>query len=352
MTTLVAEARVAETDAASLVERLLTHMADKTMGDLRPVCFPDAGRVEYPWGHAVLTAAGGELLLRAEAREERHLGILKFIVVTRLEEIAREAAAGVVWRGDGCDAATLPGFRELRLLGHHDVTPHVRRLTFSGSDLSVYDSDSMHVSLLFPPEGLVVLEWPLPGRDGRTVWPPDERRPASRIYTIRSVDVARGTVDIDFVRHIGTGVASGFAERAREGDIIGCTGPIGRKIPDVDFYLLVGDETAIPAMARILAKLPRMAKGFAFIEIDDPAEQQYLRCDAAVDIRWLYRKGAAAGTTTLLEDAAKAVALPAQHSMFAWAGTEAVTARALRTHWRSELGMTTEQSLATAYWRR
>jgi NADPH-dependent ferric siderophore reductase len=38
--------------------------------------------------------------------------------------------------------------------------------------------------------------------------------------------------------------------------------------------------------------------------------------------------------------------------MFAWAGTEAIAARALRTRWRSELGMTTEQSLATAYWRR
>ncbi len=55
-------------------------------------------------------------------------------------------------------------FRELRLVKWRDITPRIRRLTFSGADLAVYDSGSMHVSLLFPPEGLAKPEWPRPGR--------------------------------------------------------------------------------------------------------------------------------------------------------------------------------------------
>lgn len=350
MSTLIAEARVAGTDAAAIASRLLEHM--KSAGNFQPVCFPEAGRAEFPWGRAFMTADDGELLLRAEAQEERYLGIVKFLVVTRLEEIAREAAANVVWRGDGCDARALPGFRELRLHGCRDATPHVRRLTFRGEDLRPYDSASMHVSLLFPPDGIAEPEWPVPGADGRTVWPPDDKRPAARIYTIRSLDVARGTVDIDFVRHVGTGIASGFAERAERDALIGCTGPIGRKIPDAGFYLLVGDETAIPAIARILEKLPVSAKGAALIEADNADERQFFACKADIDIRWLYRDGAPAGTTALLEDAAKSVTLPRDEQLFAWAGAESATARALRSYWRGELGLTTEQSLAVGYWKR
>jgi NADPH-dependent ferric siderophore reductase len=240
-----------------------------------------------------------------------------------------------VWRGDGCDAKVLPGFRELRIDSHRDVTPHVRRLTFRGDDLRPYDSDSMHVSLLFPPEGIAEPEWPRPAADGRTVWPPDDRRPAARIYTVRALDVVRGTMDIDFVRHAGTGIASGFAERAAGNALIGCTGPIGRKIPDADFYLLVGDETAIPAIDRILEKLPASTKGVALIEADNADERQFLACKADIDIRWLHRDGAEAGTTTLLEDAARSVTLPRDRKIFAWAGVESATARALRSHWHA-----------------
>src|SRR5262245_20861008 len=130
MSILTAEARVAGADAAALASRLLEHM--KSAGNFQPICFPETGRAEFPWGRAFMTADAGELLLRAEAQEERYLGIVKFLVVTRLEEIAREAAADVVWRGDCCDAKVLPGFRELRLDGCRDITPHVRRLTFRG----------------------------------------------------------------------------------------------------------------------------------------------------------------------------------------------------------------------------
>jgi NADPH-dependent ferric siderophore reductase len=50
--------------------------------------------------------------------------------------------------------------------------------------------------------------------------------------------------------------------------------------------------------------------------------------------------------------AEKVTTLPRDKSVFAWAGVESATARALRTHWRSDLGLTTEQSLAVGYWKR
>lgn len=140
---------------------------------------------------------------------------------------------------------------------------------------------------------------------------PQEAWPVLRTYTIRWVDVAQGELAIDFVVHGpggGEGVAGPWAVRARPGDVIHLRGPNGGYAPDpaADWHLFVGDEAAIPAIATSLAALGPDDRAVAFIEVDGEDDELPLRTDADLEVHWLHRRTAVAGTTTLLDDAVRA----------------------------------------------
>ena len=350
MTNLVAEARIKTLAAQAHIVRLCEDLA--RFENLGATISPETGRAEFRFGAAQMIAESDALVLRVEASNEDSLLNLKSILAFRFEELAAEENPEIIWEGDGCDATVLPGLREMRVLASHDVTPHMRRITLRGEDLARFDSHSSHIALLIPPAGIAVPEWPLPGRNGRMLWPPEPRRPTSRVYTIRNIDAAAGIMDVDFVLHGDEGIASAWAMRAQPGDIVGILGPVGRQIPEADWYVLACDETGIPAIARILEKLPAGVRGHAFIEVADAAEEQRLRCNAAIETKWLHRNGAEAGTTTLLQDSVRATAWPSGGRVFAWVGAEGATARALRSYLREERGLDRSQHLGVAYWNR
>jgi NADPH-dependent ferric siderophore reductase len=239
----------------------------------------------------------------------------------------------------------------MRVLRIADVTPHMRRITLAGENLQRFASGGLHVRLLFPKESAAP-GWPVTGEDGRPSWPGE--RPDIRVYTIRRIDVEAGEVDIDFVLHEGDAMpGAGFAARAKAGDVVGMTGPGGGSVGDADWYLLAGDETALPAISRILEQLPPEKTAIVRIEVADRFEEQPLRSAAHTDIRWLHRDGAEPGCTTLLADAVRAVRWPdAGERVFAWAGCEHASFRAIRSYLREERGLTRPEHLVVAYWRR
>lgn len=309
------------------------------------------GRIELADGLGIglLESSPAALRMKAEARTEQGLSILKFLLSLHVEEVAAAEKPDVVWTGHGCDLDVLPGFREMTVLRAQDITPHVRRITLAGKDLTRFDCDSLHVRLLFPPEGLAEPEWPRPGRNGRPVWPPEGRRPAQRVYTIRRIDAEAGEMDIDFVMHAVPGIASGWAAKARAGTIVGLIGPGGREMAPTDWVLLAGDETAIPAMARILETLPSATTGLALIEAEDVNEMQDLVHPPGVVLRWLFRNGLEAGRNSRLADAVEAVEWPQSGTTYGWIGAEDATAKRIRAHWR-EKGIDKGRSLAVGYW--
>jgi NADPH-dependent ferric siderophore reductase len=345
--TFVAEVRVRSTNAQGDIARLCAELETK---DPRAVCKPEVGRADFPWGAATMRAEMDTLVVRAEAPDQDKLSMMKFIMATRLDEIAVQDKPQIVWTGDGTELKTLPNFSEMRVTRWRDVTPHMRRITLAGGDnIERFVSDSVHVRVLIPPKGLAVPEWPMPGPDGRPKWPADDKRPASRLYTVRSVDLAKGEIDVDFVLHETAGIASGWATNITEGSVVGITGPGGRKIPgDAGWYLLAGDETAIPAMSRMLERFPADAKGIALIEVEDGREEQKIESKSQIEIRWLHRNGAAPGNNTLLEDAIRATKLP--EKAFCWIGAEQQVVRAVKDYWRNDLKLANEDTYAMAYW--
>lgn len=249
---------------------------------------------------------------------------------------------------------TLPALAEVVRVT--DITPRMRRVTFGGEGAALYAADPTRVpniKISFPDPETGEFDLPWFDEDGVRFRSPDAKR-LVRTYTVRRLDPVAGEFDIDFVRHGDEGLASAWAERARPGSLLGALGGGGVVAAEADWYLIVGDETALPAIGRMLEGLPASAGGKAFIEIADDAERQDLRTDSQVEVVWLSRNGAPAGTTTLLTDAVADVVPPTEGDprVFAWVGAESRVAVWMRRHLRDGLGLDRKQTLVIGYWRR
>jgi NADPH-dependent ferric siderophore reductase len=240
--------------------------------------------------------------------------------------------------------------RLLEVAAVTDLTPRLRRIVLRG-DLGGFASAAPddHVKLIFPRAGEDRPRLPELGPNG--LRRPDGDAAPMRDYTPRAFDVPAGTLTIDMVVH-GDGPASAWAAAAQPGALVGQAGPRGSRVAsdDFDWWLLAGDETGLPAIARRLEELPAGARATVLIEVDGPAEELPLDTGADLRLTWLHRAGAPAGTTDLLENAIRDLALPPGDG-FAWIGCEAATARRLRTHLRDDRGLPKAYTKITGYWR-
>jgi NADPH-dependent ferric siderophore reductase len=172
------------------------------------------------------------------------------------------------------------------------------------------------------------------------------------VYTIRRLDTARGTLDIDMVLHTdGDAPGSTWAETAKPGDRVGVMGPGGGNPPHADWYVLAGDETAVPVIARLAEAAPKGQRIIAIIEVADAAEEQAISSQADVTMTWLHRNGARAGSTDLLEHALRGMDWPTVGEGYALVGCEHRAARAIRRYLLDERGMARSSVNAAGYWR-
>ncbi|CCG05351.1 siderophore-interacting protein [Blastococcus saxobsidens] len=231
-----------------------------------------------------------------------------------------------------------------------DVTPSVRRVTLSGEPAAVAAAGPT-VNLLVPRVGDPAPRWPHVQRDGRIVWPQGSHGVALRSYTARRQDPAAGEVDIDFVLH-GDGPAASWAAAAQPGALLGVAGAASLADRPARWLLLAGDETALPAISRLLAAAAPETLGAAYLEVAGPEEEQALVAPPGIALHWLHRGATAPGESTLLVDAFAALDRPEGEDVFAWVGAESATVRAIRADLRGRWGLGRSQHHAIGYWRR
>jgi NADPH-dependent ferric siderophore reductase len=238
----------------------------------------------------------------------------------------------------------------LRVATVTDVTPSVRRVVLTGTPEAVLAAGPT-VSLLVPREGEDAPRWPQVAKDGRIVWPDGAHGVSLRSYTARRQDPSAGEVEIDFVLH-GDGPAASWAAAAVPGAVLGVAGGGSLGERAAGWLLLVGDETALPAISRILAAADPTAVGVALIEVAGPEEEQPLPAPEGVAVRWLHRDGVVPGESTLLADAVAALEPPDAADVFAWVGAESAAVRTVRADLRGRWGLGRAQHHAIGYWRR
>lgn len=233
------------------------------------------------------------------------------------------------------------------------LTPNMVRVTFAGEELAGFHSGAHddHVKVFFPRVGEALPILPTLSAEGR-VLVDENARPIARDYTPRRYDAAAGELDIDFALH-ETGPASDWARKAKPGDAIGIAGPRGSFIvpDDFDWYLFIGDETALPAIARRLEELRPDARVHVIAEIADAAEEQYLPRRSGTALQWLHRGALTAGDNPLLMDAVIALQLP-QGDGYVWIAGESLTAKRLREQFIGFHKHPKAWLKASGYWKR
>jgi NADPH-dependent ferric siderophore reductase len=237
---------------------------------------------------------------------------------------------------------TAPLLHDVEVARVRRLTPRLVRITLAGPTLARFaDAGPDQRFKLFLPRGDQDRPTLPDGDDWFARWRamPDEVRPIMRTYTIRRLDPAAATIDVDFVLHDEApgrpvGPAAAWASRARPGDRVGVSASRAefRLDPAAGWHLLVGDETALPAIAAILARLPTGTSVHAYVEVADAGEELPLETAADATIRWVHRGTAVpAGTGTALATALGAAALPAGTPQ-AWIAGERDLVKGVRRH--------------------
>ena len=226
-----------------------------------------------------------------------------------------------------------PKRRTLRVLTLLDITPHMRRIVFTSPELADFSS---------------------PGPDDHIkIFVPDASEPggvAMRDYTPRAFDPVARTLVIDFALH-ETGPATNWARNAHPGATLQIGGPRGSVVvpDDFDHYLLIGDETALPAIGRRIEALRPGVPVTALMVVDGPEEVQTFETAARLTPAWVFRRGSSADDATLLREALAGWHAPAGDG-YVWIAAEAAVARAVRDYMLTERAHPKEWLKSSGYW--
>ncbi|KUJ67186.1 FAD-binding protein [Streptomyces albus subsp. albus] len=238
-----------------------------------------------------------------------------------------------------------------RVVRTERLSPHMVRLVFGGDGLAAFAAGEWsdhYVKLLFPIPDVVYPE-PFDIARIREEFPRDQW-PRTRTYTVRGWEAASRELTVDFVVHGDSGLAGPWAEAARPGSEIWLLGPGGAYAPsaEADWHLLVGDESALPAIAASVGRLPAGAVARVLIEVAGPEEEQKLDAPDSVEVRWLHRGAAPVGAR--LVAAVQALEFP-PGQVHAFVHGEAGFVKELRRHLRINREIPREWLSVSGYWR-
>jgi len=244
------------------------------------------------------------------------------------------------------------------------ITSHMIRVVLGGQGFDTFTPSEFtdsYVKLIFVDDDVDVSALPKPLTLDSFADLPAAKKPLVRTITVRSADPTARELTLDIAVHGDHGAAGPWAAKATPGQPMYLMGPSGAYSPDpaADWHLMVGDETALPAISVALEALPANAIGQVFIEVADPDDEIPLAAPDGVQINWILRGGRAdlvgeerAGDHSPLVVAVKTAHwLPGQVHAFVHGEAQAVMHN-LRPYIRKEHGVDAKWASISGYWRR
>jgi len=229
------------------------------------------------------------------------------------------------------------------------LTPGMVRLVLGGDGLEGFEAGEFtdhYVKLQLPPPGAGYA----PPFDAVALreTEPREHWPRTRTFTVRAWDAAERRLTLDLVVHGDDGIAGPWAARAEPGDPVQLVGPGGAYAPDPDVptHLFVGDESALPAIAVSLERIPAGSAALVVIQVRSPRHALELQSAAKLELNWLLGHDEDA-----VLDAVRPLDFVAGATQ-AFVHGEASMVRAVRRHLLVERGLPLERLSASGYWKR
>ncbi|MGM3225422.1 siderophore-interacting protein [Dickeya zeae] len=276
------------------------------------------------------------------------------------------------------------------------LTPSLMRCVFRGEAVRKMKicAPDQRIKVLLPAEDGTPPRLPDVGEWYKLVQAmPKPQRPIPRTYTLRSLDTETGEMVVEFVVHGTEGPASAWVLSAQPGATLQVVAPRGDFAGDNGGYewvlsantrqvLLMGDETALPAIKGILEQLaqqdnPPQVQAFIEVPLQADCTDDYRNLPFA-EVVWLPREGTGATYGERLLEAARHWSCPAaqvaaqpvmvadiaegekvwepastqQGQFFGWVATESSAVKALRRYLLAEKGLAQESVTFMAYWSR
>lgn len=235
------------------------------------------------------------------------------------------------------------------------LTPSMVRVTFGGPSLQSFLTTGIgdeYLRVFFPhgPDRRVV-SLPFGTANGGWDWPAGAVKAPLRTYTVRAVRRDPTEVDLDFVVHNG-GIAATWARDVAPGDVVGLNAPQGMYAPrdDLDWQFLVADQSALPALGRLLESTPRHVRTKVVVEVPDVEHQQPLPTGPHIEVTWIH--GGNGHGPSRLDEVVRSAPAPDGDagSGYIWVAGESACLRAVRKHLRQERGLSPDRYKVVGYW--
>ncbi|WP_102224433.1 siderophore-interacting protein [Acidimangrovimonas sediminis] len=299
--------------------------------------------VDLPLARLEILCDGLGLQARVAARNAAQLQQAREGLVFTLDRLAPGTAARLRWSGDVPRNARPANFHHATLREVRPVGASFLRVEVDCPGTARLCEGGMHFGLCLPPAGRAPV-WPVLDGDGRTVWPEGADTLHRAAYTFVDLDPQAGRFSFDVYRHAG-GRCCGWVEAACPGDVLGVTGPGGGDFPPGDHLLIAGDETALPAIRRILALSDPGRRGLAILETADPGDRLPLAAPAGMAVEWVTR-----GEEALWDRLADAPLPPPGPGRFVWVAGEQALARRAKAHFRDHRNLGRGEGYFAGYW--
>jgi NADPH-dependent ferric siderophore reductase len=217
------------------------------------------------------------------------------------------------------------------------LTLRMVRVTFTGAELADFgwNGPAAHIKLIF----------------GRMPESPEAPRPPMRTYTPRRFDREARELDVDFILH-GEGPASEWASQVAVGQTLTIAGPGRNYVVDAtaDWFLLAGDDTAIPAISTILESLPASARATVFLEVVNGDDEVEMPSHPRLNVTWLHRGPDNTRAGQPLEASLRNFAVPAGSGRV-YVACESGAMRRIRAHLLTEKTINREHLTTRGYWK-
>lgn len=243
--------------------------------------------VETDFGIFHFEATDQGIRAQVAAAKPDWLYMLKESLVEHMEHTVPEVAKNIRWSDANTVGGLPPNFHFVTVQSVQKIGTSFLRLRLKAKDFTSFADDAIHFRFVLPPEGLQDIEWPHVAPNGATIWPKGDKALHKPVYTSRWVDPVAGLMEVDVFIHQG-GRISDWAATVAPGTRVGVIGPGGGGVVETSEIHFFGDETAFPAIARLIQNMPADTKGTATLLATNGAACGYdFIAHAGIALTWL-----------------------------------------------------------------
>ncbi|MEM9605188.1 MAG: siderophore-interacting protein [Pseudomonadota bacterium] len=239
------------------------------------------------WGRIEMRLDQPTACIRVSTDDESVLLLARSDISAHLAGLD-ERIGQLAWTGEHKVGARLPELATAAVSRVTRLAPHYYRVELVGDALARFAQTGLHFRLLRQSDASRTPVWPAVNARGNVDWPSGEDSLYQKVYTVRTFDTASNTLVFDVFIHDG-GITSEWAASEPVGQTVGLLGPGGGWFPDAETLMLFGDETALPAVLRIIENTPEHVDGQAYLLVEDALDEQTVVHSSGVTVHWLHR---------------------------------------------------------------